>query len=276
MSRKNLEKDRERRIFMIRRTIIAILMVLGTGMSVQAAETVTFKGSSPAENGESLLLTGRLTRPKGNGPFPAVVLLHGCGGIRLYQDIWAERLAGWGYVALQVNSFEPRGASEICSDTFLLLDLVSKRGQDAHDAGSYLSGLPFVDNRRIAVMGWSHGGWVVLDMLADNKEKKARFQAAIALYPFCEASMENLNAPLLVLIGEQDDWCPAGRCSSRMPSGKTAYEVVLKIYPQAYHCFDWAGIDRIFSGHRLKYDPEATADAVVQVREFLAKYLMNN
>ena len=67
--------------------------------------------------------------------------------------------------------------------------------------------------------------------------------------------------------------CPADRCSSRMPSSKTAHEVELKIYPGAHHCFDWAGIDTTFFGHRLKYDPEAASDAVVRVRKFLGKYL---
>jgi poly(3-hydroxybutyrate) depolymerase len=53
-------------------------------------------------------LRGLLFRPKGEGPFPAVVLLHGCRGIQPYQRDWAGKLAEWGYVALLVDSFGPR------------------------------------------------------------------------------------------------------------------------------------------------------------------------
>ncbi len=60
-------------------------------------------------------LRGLLLRPKGEGIFPAVVLLHGCRGIQAYQKDWAAQLAGWGYVALLVDSFEPRKAKNICA-----------------------------------------------------------------------------------------------------------------------------------------------------------------
>ena len=50
-------------------------------------------------------ITGKLSKPEGAGSFPTVVLLHSCFGIRPYQDRWATKLAKWGYVALQVDSF---------------------------------------------------------------------------------------------------------------------------------------------------------------------------
>jgi dienelactone hydrolase len=58
-----------------------------------------------------------------------------------------------------------------------------------------------------------------------------------------------------------------------MPSGKTAQEITLKVYPGAYHGFDREGINLKVQGHRVFYNPEPLADSIVQVREFLAKHL---
>ncbi len=50
-------------------------------------------------------------------------------------------------------------------------------------------------------------------------------------------------------------------------------EATLKIYPDAHHGFDKEGIDKKVEGHQIKYDPAAVADAIVQVKEFLARHL---
>src|SRR5262245_23309900 len=77
-----------------------------------AAVDVTF----PDMKGQ-LLLTGQLYRPDGSEPFPAVVALHGCGGIGPNLHRWAHTLQQWGYVVLLVDSFSPRGKTNICDST---------------------------------------------------------------------------------------------------------------------------------------------------------------
>ncbi|MGI9317618.1 MAG: dienelactone hydrolase family protein [bacterium] len=62
----------------------------------------------------SVPLTGYLTRPEGDGPHPAMVLLHTCAGISEHEASWAETLVGWGYVVLTVDSLTPRGVNYIC------------------------------------------------------------------------------------------------------------------------------------------------------------------
>lgn len=247
----------------------AILFV--TVSFAHAGEWVTFKGSSQTAN--PITLKGMLEKPQGKGPFPAIVMLHGCAGIKKNLETWAKRLASWGYVALMVDSLGPRGESDICSDPFVVPPTV--RAQDAYDAKTYLAASPFVKKNQIALMGWSHGGWTVLHTIngiTPFKNKENPFQSAIAFYPYCSESLLELDAPLLILIGKLDDWCPASRCEFLMPSAKTAHEVKLKIYPQATHCFDWEGIDMSKDGHRLLYNPEAAKDAGEQVRNFLKKY----
>ncbi|MFQ5852605.1 MAG: dienelactone hydrolase family protein, partial [Candidatus Binatia bacterium] len=152
-----------------------------------------------------------LTKPVGEGPFPAVVLLHGCSGIVPHYGVWADRLAGWGYVALQVDSLKPRGETYICDKVFAISPFT--RAKDAHAAKAYLAGLRFVRGEQIAVLGWSHGGWATLLTLnnSPNVERWSDpFQAAVAFYPWCRGAIYHLDAPLLILIGERDDWTPAG------------------------------------------------------------------
>jgi len=224
-----------------------------------------------------LTLTGRLKKPAGDGPFPAVVLLHGCGGIQPKRDHrWAERLSDWGYVTLQVDSLGPRGISSVCTysgnDS---VDIVQKRVNDAYDAKKYLVELPFVDRNRIAIMGWSHGGFTTLEALYRNKENP--FRVAVALYPYCGRILAGVNAPLLILIGEADDWTPASRCAEMLPKEKTSPEIMLKVYPEAFHGFDTLGANYMVRGssgmHLLQYHPRAEADSIIQVKAFFEKHL---
>jgi dienelactone hydrolase len=242
-----------------------------------AGEWVTFKETSKTE--DAFMLKGILNKPQGQGPFPAVVMLHGCSGIQgmsKYLDIWAQRLASWGYVSLMVDSLGPRGESDICAGDRVFLIPPQLRAQDAYDAKSYLAGLSFVNRDQVALVGWSHGGWTTLLAIDETTYIKNRgdpFRLAIAFYPYCSIPLQNLNAPLLILIGELDDWTPAGMCQLNMPSGKMTHETTLKVYPQAYHGFDFEGMNTSKEGHRLRYDPAATADAVEQVKIFLRRYL---
>ena len=266
--------------------IITIFAIWLIGSAAFAAETVSFKGTTKIKSGDFVTLTGKLTKPKGDGPFPAVVLMHGCRGIVKAYDDWADRLASWGYVALEVDSLGPRGLVDICATIFQVRFQI--RAQDAYDAKSYLSRLPFVDRNRIGLMGWSHGGLATLASVSRSNyatsaafvttnleppKQWVPFRAAVAFYPFCIGQLDDSNAPLLILIGELDTWCPAVLCQMKMPSGKTANEVILKIYPGNYHGFDLEGTDLVVQQHRILYNPAALADSIVQVKEFLAKHI---
>ena len=98
-------------------------------------------------------MQGYLRRPTGVGPFPAVVLLHGCAGYPepLDQD-WGVNVASWGYVTLTIDSFGPRGIKNACSGT-LPADVVL----DAYRGLNFLVRQPFVDPKRIFVVGFSQG-----------------------------------------------------------------------------------------------------------------------
>jgi dienelactone hydrolase len=256
----------------------ALVLLLFLILSLVACTTpVQFK-SAASSGQEPLTLTGKLTKPKGHGPFPALVLLHACDGLR--EDVylfWMKRLRNWGYVALLVDSFGPRGESNLCADERNLRIPPKERAMDAHDAKAYLSTLPFVDSGQIGVMGWSHGATSTLEALQYGPQEEALgapFRAGVAFYPYCTPRrLRRLKAPLLVMIGEEDDWVPVSQCKACVPEAGGAHDRILKVYPGAYHGFDLPIIGQRYRGHRLQHDPEAASDACTLVREFLRRHL---
>jgi dienelactone hydrolase len=220
-----------------------------------------------------------LQRPVGRGPFPALVLLHGCSGITSVQHDWGARLNEWGYVTLLVDSLGPRDVRNVCSTDPDGPASYEDRVQDARAALQYLRKQSFVDSERIGVIGWSMGGGVSLlsvtagEPAPPDGPPTARFRAAVAFYPHCRP-IRRYATPLMILIGAQDDWSPARRCR-RLAAGRPAGpgRVQLVIYPNAYHSFDAQAPLHRYRGHLVGADPEAAADAQERVRAFLANHL---
>lgn len=219
-------------------------------------------------------LQGYLTRPQGKGPFPAIVLLHGCAGV-LSNDrqTWPERLSSWGYVVLVVDSFGTRGIHDTCKG--LLVDRV----YDAYGALEFLSKDGFVDPQRIALMGFSAGGIATLEAVQLGGAERLmdrKFKAAIAYYPMCSAANGDMAVPTLILVGELDDWSPARKCREMVTarSGKSSV-VQLDVFKGARHGFDApefkTGVEAY--GHRVKYDAPAAEKSVSDVRAFLKQAL---
>jgi dienelactone hydrolase len=211
-------------------------------------------------------IAGTVGKPDGNGPFPALVLLHGCGGPQPGNALWATELNKWGYATMEVDSFFGRGVREICTN--LNKVTVSERVVDAYMALDHLRTLSFVDKDRIGVMGWSHGAMVVQSALRDHRRfNEPRFKTGVAMYPWCDRV--TLYAPMLVIVGSADDWTPSSRCSVY----QTYEKVELHIYDGIWHSFDNPGSMRTYLGHQLGYSHEATMRARKDVKDFLARTL---
>jgi len=256
-----------RKVF-ITKLLIGLLLVSGSCASFVRFESVAITPDQTPQ-----MLTGLLMKPSGDGPFPAVVMLHGCDGLMDFYRPWATRLRGWGYVTLQVASFGPRGVFDVCEGPDLVPPII--RSLDAYGAKLYLARLPFVDPKRIAVMGWSHGGSTVLHAVRKKfweQIPRDPFRAGVAFYPWCDQII-GLNAPLLVLIGEKDDWTPASRCKYCIPHINSHHEAVLKVYPGAYHSFDHQFPVHWYMGHWVGSNWKAASAAYEEVKKFLAKHL---
>ena len=264
------------------RGMIGSLLVAMTvaGPDVSAGEFVEIESGARAE---AVRLVGYMARPAGTGPFSAVVLLHGCGGFHSSMISWADRLSRFGYAALAIDSFGPRGIDENCNAFFPL------QATDGYAALLYLTTKPFVRASHVAVMGFSQGGWSVLTALEKGimeQRYAEKFRSGIAFYPMCQFASGITTGPVLVLIGDADDWTPSSACEA-MAAGRTELgaprtpgerpSIELVIYPGVNHSFDALdlslapGRGTTVHGHRVEYNEEATKSAIVRVRDFLQR-----
>jgi dienelactone hydrolase len=184
---------------------------------------------------------GTLYRPAVAGKAPAIVIVHGSGGVTVAREgFWASELAQAGMVALVTDSFTPRGVSTTVEDQ-------TRVGQaqmlgDAYAALAFLSALPEVDAGRVAVMGFSKGGTTAL-LSADQRTQGGdrAFAAHIPLYPGCNSQYRNprTGAPVLVLIGAEDNYVGVKSCAAYVERLRAAgAPVQIKTYPGAHHGFD--------------------------------------
>jgi dienelactone hydrolase len=200
--------------------------------------------------GDPVVLSGELSFPSGTGPFPAMVLAHGCNGIGVVETQWARMLREWGYATLVVDSFRGRGLIEVCTNGGTLTSV--QRIPDAYGALRILATHPRVDARRIVLMGFSHAG--ALSMGASTvwakttfaPRKQPAFRAFFAFYPYCNTvfpEREHVSAPVRIHIGELDDWTPARSCIQLAESLRASgQDVTITVYAGAYHTFLYAGL----------------------------------
>ncbi|WP_051248833.1 dienelactone hydrolase family protein [Inquilinus limosus] len=231
--------------------IIIILFLTAAPALIRAAHA---QGTAPAEtimfkslSGE--VITGRLFLPRGTGPFPAVVGLHGSGGHAPAHDRWATRLAASGYAMFLVDSYTPRGYREIVSVGLSTIP-VELRVKDAVGALEYLQTRKEINPKQIAVLGWSQGATTAVAAAATMRQaliaKTApHFAAAVALYPRCDQYMTDTqpvgDTPLLVLIGSADTVTPAAACDTLFDTWLSKGAAVsLIVYPGMKHNFDFA------------------------------------
>jgi dienelactone hydrolase len=300
----------------LRNSLIAFALVLAPAVAAQQAEpdapdkraleTVHFASLDGKTN-----LTAYLGRHPGDAPRPAVVLMHGCSGLlnpqgRIFPIFraWMRALFAKGYDVLTVDSAASRGFGQTCTAGPSRITMWHDRPSDAYAALQYLQAQPFVQGGRIALMGWSQGGGVVLLSINDKSISrppalKQDFKAAVSFYPgACSETYQSkpwtavepkswtTQVPLLVLFGEADTWTPLVPCEEFLGGAKArGNPVELKIYPSAVHAFDAPNLPRTeLPAYRtgngpvpvIGTDKEARADAFPRVLEFLKMRLESN
>lgn len=202
-----------------------------------------------------------LYKPEGDGPFPALILLHACSGlkssIRNYSNTamltWAKAALKRGYVVLMVDSLEQRGADTVCNGPQGGVNFV-RGAKDALQAAAHLRGLPFVNTSKIALAGFSWGASVGIAagsrLWSETLLPGHRLDAVVAFYPKCstvrpstgtpyELVNSDMDRPLLVLMGDRDNETPPSECMSRLTPIKAAgAPVEWHVYAGATHCWD--------------------------------------
>lgn len=239
-------------------------------------------------------LDGVMYRPEGPGPFPAIVAMHGCGG--LWRDAdglstrhsdWGERLVAAGFIVLMPDSYGSRGLGSQCGVKDVTIRASRERVGDAMAARRWLQERPDVQRDAISLLGWSGGGSTILAAIRTDRrpaDRRPDFSRAVAFYPGCRTQSESRSfearLPTLILMGDADDWTPPAPCDFLAKAARARGEAVqLVLYPGAVHDFDHPRLDRrekegIFTPSgtgkvTVGTDPAAREDAIRRVKDFL-------
>src|SRR3981081_3083615 len=240
-------------------------------------------------------LHAQLYRPDGDGPFPVVIALHGCGGLAgnsepvqpRYRD-WAEQLLKAGNAVLLPDSYGSRELGPQCRVNERRVLARRERVADIVASRQWLGQQPWAARDRISLLGWANGAsallWAVRPQLS-SRNVEPDFRSAVAFYPDCRISSGlgwSARVPTLLLIGAKDDVSSPPACRQMVDGarGRSALARIV-VYPGAFHDFDRANFplqaiaatsdatlpDR---GH-LGTDPVARADSQKRVAEWLAR-----
>jgi dienelactone hydrolase len=301
---------------MVAGCMLAIACVAAAAMPAPAR--VSFPSLDRGDASAPIMISALYFRPaaaKDGAKIPAVIALHGCGGMLSpragRQDqlssgmaARAQMLLDEGYAVLFPDSFNSRGMRQVCTiPNGERTITASNRRLDALGALAWLATSRGVDPTRIAVVGWSHGGSTALAAINLRNPQVAAFRvspgappffrAAVAFYPGCAGPLRagerwQPGAPTRILIGELDDWTPATPCVDLANAMRVrGDDLRVTVYPNSHHAFDSPG-DRIVlrtdvpngvhpgSGVHAGANPDARAAANDQVRAFLRELLKSS
>jgi dienelactone hydrolase len=272
--------------------IIAMAFLAVTFAADAAPLPVPHQVDIPSGGG---VLHAQLYKPDGDGPFPVVIALHGCGGLAghsepvqpRYRD-WAEQLLKQGEAVLLPDSYASREVGPQCHNRERRILARRERVVDILAARQWLMLQPWAAHDRISLLGWANGAsallWAVRPQLS-SRHIEPDFRSAIAFYPDCRISSGlgwSTRVPTLVLIGARDDVSSPPACRQMVDGaqGRSALARIV-VYPSAYHDFDRANLPVHAIGPaadatdpekgHLGTDVEARADSQKRVAEWLAR-----
>jgi len=198
-------------------------------------------------NGKPAILAGELRIPKpGTDKLPAVILVHGSGGISALHDRWVQEINSVGVAAFILDSFSGRNIGNTITDQSQLSTLGMM--VDAYRALGTLAQHPRIDPSRIAVMGFSKGA--VAAVYSSNERFRhlygppnVEFAAHVGLYTPCNPTYRDddkvTGKPIRLFHGIADDWVPIEPCRAYVDRlKKSGTDVALTEYPGAYHAYD--------------------------------------
>ncbi len=294
------------------KTLLFYFLIIIFSFLVNETKAVTYEAykSAVSENnkvsiqgmmqGDGKDLEGRLYKPPGEGPFPALIALHGAGGIFPYQLWWAKEISKKGFVVLFLDSYCTRG--HLCAhDTddndprrkkiMQSWQKVSPRQRvmDAVAGYKYLSNQSNVKVDSIGLIGWSWGGSSALFALKVARRlnlPNGGFKGTIAFYPNLKHLKNSpqwgrtgpIGQPTLILYGK-DDALESAKSYKELMAEENESLVRVVDYPGATRKFDELGKLRTKShpqaGEFTKaFHRSSFEDAVKRVDEFLAEHFL--
>jgi dienelactone hydrolase len=230
-----------------------------------------------------------LTRPDGAGPFPVVIMLHGCGGPRPFIEEVGRVAAEAGAAVINVDSYAHRRISRIaayatvCSGARLR---GRERAGDLYAVMAWARQQSWADPARIGAIGWSHGGWTIMDALALRPEEMAHatglsglpdeplagLASTMLVYPYTNVgSLTGRRdwrlTPRSTAIVAQHDYIvgPTREALERQRARGAPIDIV--VFENATHAFE----DDQAADVRVRYNPAATAREHALLRDMIAE-----
>lgn len=203
------------------------------------------------KEGQLVTIAGDLRLPRPwTDRMPAIVILHGSGGVPPRSDRWAQEFLGMAVATFVLDSFSGRGITGTSADQDQLGRLAMI--VDAYRALELLARHPRIDPERIALIGFSRGGQSALYASVRRFQKMhgpqgLEFAAYIPFYAACNTRFredENVaDRPIRIHHGSADDYVPVAPCRSYVALlGAAGKDVVLTEYSGAHHTFDNPGL----------------------------------
>ncbi len=205
------------------------------------------------KEGRPVTLAGELRLPRSANPrLPAIILLHGSGGISGYVTDWEQDLNALGVATFVIDCFKGRGIISTNNDQAQLGRLSMM--VDAYRALDVLAKHPKIDPNRIAIMGFSRGGQAALYSSMKRFQQiygptHVQYAAYIIFYPDCgttyKSDDEVTDRPIRIYHGAADDYNLASTCRAYFERLKAKGSDVQMIeYQGAMHVFDWPGFKK--------------------------------
>ena len=257
----------------------------------------SFKPEPVDQRIEELLRHSELYKPEGEGPFPLVLQFHGCGGKKNLQARWAAVAKSAGWAALVVDSYGHRRISKFEAYATVCTGMQlwgRERAGDLFAMMEWARRQPWIDPNRIAIAGWSHGGWTALDAMAMTPgqqiesatrvsglpdEPLAGLAGAFVIYPYqgigALAPVHGLrvDVPVQAIVGTADSVVGGQsliKVLNRMRTPSTAIDVA--VFEGATHAFD----EIEAQDWRVRYDPALTERAHRMYADFLGSAARRN
>jgi len=218
-------------------------------LEIYSIETLTLTDQQfllGAKDGTPARIGAELRLPPGTARIPAIVLIHGSGGVGANIDGWAQALNARGIAAFILDTFTGRGISQTINDQSQLSSFSTI--VDAYKGLELLSRHPRIDPVRIAVMGFSKGGFAALYSSMKRFQRLwsapgIEFAAYISFYTRCDVPLledENISdRPIRIFHGSADDYVPVEptrRYADRLK--RAGKDLQLTVYEGARHAFD--------------------------------------
>jgi len=222
-----------------------------------------------AGGGEDLFL------PPGDGAkLPAVVLLHGSGGVYdALLNYWPKQFNAAGMAVFVLDMFGPRGVQSTAEDQSSVPFVADVA--DSFAALRLLATHPRIDSKRIALMGFSRGGSATLRanvtriIAAQRLPDGLRYAAFIPTYAGGCVGVFRLvvrsgvftPAPMLFIHGDADDYTPIGPCLDYADKiGRAGTPVQFVTLAGARHKFDADDQRRHQMRNAVRIRPDCTVE----------------